>query len=94
MGLLQLSPTAIQSHAHVTGVRPQTVKLYVGPRTLIPVGELQWYKLFSRLWVADPGEGVWDLIILQVHAPTMSLWFALYVSGYRISFLVGSSLFH
>ena len=71
---------------------PQAWEPDMGPRTLIPVGELQWYKLFSRLWVADPGEGVWDLIILQVHAPTMSLWFALYVSGYRISFLVGSSL--
>ena len=30
--------------AHVTGVRPQTVKLYVEPRTLIPVGETLQYN--------------------------------------------------
>ena len=71
---------------------PQAWEPAMGPRTLIPVGELLWYKLFSSLWVVDPGEGVWDLIILQVPAPTISLWFALYVSRCRISFLVGSSL--
>lgn len=72
---------------------PQAWEPDMGPRTFIPVGELLWYKLFSSLWVADPREGVWDLTILQVHAPTIALWFALYVSGCRIYFLVGSSLF-
>ena len=72
---------------------PQAGEPDMGLRTLTPVGEPLQYN-YSPVWGSPTPSQVYGIWLYCECAPlTVSLWFLLYVFGYRISFLVGSYLF-
>ena len=94
MGLLQLSPTALQSQTLCRLILlvpdPLAGEPDMGLRILIPVREPLWYNYFP-VWGCPLSEyGIWfyQWLCLLYHLIVVA-----FVFGYRISLLIGSSVF-
>ena len=78
--LLYSSPTGF--HSQMLWAFLLLIQAWCGTQNS-PVGELLWYNCFPVCEL--PTQGFWDLSYL--------IGFLVFVFGYRISFLIGSSLF-